>query len=60
MLKRVEKSETIFLQEKGGKKRYLWAFIDEMGCTIIQVYSEKFPTEMEKYIKNDKTNSSLR
>ena len=37
----------------GKKEKILWAFIDEEGHTIIQVYSDKYPTDIEKYFKND-------
>lgn len=39
---------SVVLREKGQKDRNLWAFIDEDGHTVIQVYSEKYPIEMEK------------
>jgi hypothetical protein len=52
MLERIEKSENIFLLDKEEKKkRYLWAFIDECGHTIIQTYSEKYPDHLKKLLE---------
>jgi hypothetical protein len=42
---------SIVLREKGQKDKILWAFVDKEGHTIIQVYSEKYPIEMEKFLK---------
>ena len=38
-------------QEKGEKDKILWAFIDEEGHTIIQVYSDMYPIDIEKFLK---------
>ena len=57
---RVEKSEAIFLLNPAGKKRHLWIIIDECGHTMIQIYSDKYPIELEKYFTNDKTNYTPR
>lgn len=40
----------IVLQEKDQKDKILWAFLDEDGHTTIQVYSEKYPKEMEEFL----------
>jgi hypothetical protein len=44
---------SIVLREKDQKDRILWAFMDKDGHTIMQVYSEKYPADMENYLKND-------
>lgn len=41
----------VVLREKGQKDRYLWAFIDKEGHTIIQVYSDRYPFDMEDFLK---------
>ena len=50
MLKRVDKMN-VLLQEKEKKDKILWAFIDEEGHTIIQVYSDKYPEDIEKILR---------
>lgn len=50
MLKRVEKM-LVFPPKKKEKEKILWAFIDEDGHTIIQVYSDKYPSKTEKWLK---------
>lgn len=35
--------------EKTPKPKYLWALVDEFNHTVIQVYSEEYPT---KFIKD--------
>jgi len=44
---------SVHFQEKGGKDKILWAFIDEYGHTIIQVYSEKYPKYIEEFLKEE-------
>ena len=48
----VVKTKIVF-QEKGKKDQILWAFLDEMGHTIIQVYDDEYPADMEKFILDD-------
>ena len=38
------------LRDKGLKDRNLWAFLDENGHTVIQVYDDKYPADMEKFL----------
>ena len=42
---------SIVLQGKDQKDKILWAFIDEEGHTIIQVYSDRYPQDMEEFLK---------
>lgn len=40
--------------DKDGKKKapkWLWALVDECGHTVIQVYSEDYPTKFVKLFK---------
>ena len=61
MLTRVYRMD-VNLQKKEKKYKILWAFIDEYGHTIIQVYSEKYPKYIKEFLKekNDKTNCIIR
>ncbi len=46
------KKMSIVLQDKGQKDKFLWAFVDEGGHTVMQVYSDKYPTDMQKYFNS--------
>jgi hypothetical protein len=47
------KKMSIVLQNQGQKDKILWAFLDEGGHTVIQVFSGEYPIGMEKYLKED-------
>lgn len=34
---------------KGESKKQLWAIVGEHGGTMLQVYSEKYPTDWERF-----------
>lgn len=44
---------SIVLQNQGQKDKILWAFEDENGHTVIQVYSPTHPKEMEELLSKD-------
>jgi predicted choloylglycine hydrolase len=50
MLVKIVKTSIILNDEKEGKK-YLWAFVDEYDRTMVQIYSEKYPKELEEFLK---------
>jgi len=45
---------SVVLQNQGQKDKILWAFIDEEGHTVIQVYSAEYPKKVEEFIKGEK------
>lgn len=44
---------SVVLREKGQKDRNLWAFVDKGGHTIIQVYSDRYPSDMEEFLNGE-------
>lgn len=47
---KVIKTNIVLNDEKEGNK-YLWCFIDEYEHTIVQIYSSKYPKELEDFLK---------
>jgi hypothetical protein len=50
MLAKVVKTNIVLNDEKEGD-RVLWCFVDEHDRTMVQIYSSKYPKELEEFLK---------
>jgi hypothetical protein len=48
----VKMNQVLYVDIKAGEKKpkpkFLWALIDKFGHTVIQIYSEEYPTKFVK------------